>query len=441
MIGGRINMFQKKGEKMVRVHASWIGIFIMVIAVIFSSLPLCAADKKYVDPWDLERFVTGGEVPPDNMAILMKWATSAPEGTVWWLNVNAFGKDLERESKGFIKVRLYGGGVMGDEADTIRKLKMKQLHLLGLTNMGSTLAVPETCVFELPFLFDWEPDLYYNGKACEIDYILKKMGPSIAKLTEQRGFQYLGTGEACEDFIFSPVPLNSTDDFKKLNFWYFRGDRVRDDVNKVFGFNKTVSAELFDAIQPLSTKMMDSVYSGWYVPIALQWWPHLKYATDYPLFGHEVAMGFVDKKMFDLMEAFMDKWGPKYGYKNGKEFREMFLTTLDEGLSNVKGDKYQYMGQRHCIREGEKKAKKELISRGAIKEVHFPDAELEKLKQKSLPLYTQLADKEYPKWLLDEILKYREEYRTLKKQGKLDNNWYEKGILPGGNEQYEAWRK
>ncbi len=63
---------------------------------------------------------------------------------------------------------------------------------------------------------------------------------------------------------------------------------------------------------------------------------------------------------------------------------------------------------------------------------------MEKLKENARSLYNELAGKYYPRWLLDEILKYRDEYRRLKSEGKLDE-FHESRILPGGD-QSEEWR-
>ena len=53
----------------------------------------------------------------------------------------------------------------------------------------------------------------------------------------------------------------------------------------------------------------------------------------------------------------------------------------------------------------------------------------------------EFADKKYPKALLEEILKYREEYRKLKAQDKL-KKWQDKGIMPDGDskDEWHEWK-
>jgi len=92
------------------------------------------------------------------------------------------------------------------------------------------------------------------------------------------------------------------------------------------------------------------------------------------------------------------------------------------------------------VKEGE--ARRRILKSGIYKIVKLPEAELNKIKNKILPLYSKLADKKgtYPKWFLDEVLKYRDEYRKFKKEGKLTKSWYKKCIYPDGFDPYKWTR-
>lgn len=405
-----------------------VGVALIALALLLGSSG--QAQQEVFGPWELGPFIEGKKVPPEGMVILLKGATTGPEGSLWYdFFADKIGPEIEQMTNGLLKIRLYGGGLMGSEADTIRKMRMKQLHAVGVTVMGLTMIIPEICVFELPFLFDWEPELYYNGKYCGIDYILEKLEPSVAKLAEERGFQFLGFTESSVCAITSQFPLRKVEDFGRLKFWVWRGDRIRPEINQAFGFRKVVSAEPYDIASMLSTGMVDSSVAAWYLNVILQWWPHVKYATDYPLYGYESAATIFDGRVFDQVMAFVDRWGDRYGLPDGRGLVRSILELLDRRYSEL----------RLLVRQNEVKGKEELIKRGAIEEVHFPEPELAKLRERILPLYDKLADKKYPRWLLEEILKYRQEYRKLKAAGKLTDDWYERGIIPDGD-QRDEWR-
>lgn len=412
----------------IKRYGTFIFLIICTIGLYFNPSKIYGKGTGSIfGPWELEQFISGNKTPPKDLQILFKGASVAPEGSSWLNYLDEVQVLLDKELSGLLKVKFYAGGVLGDEADTIRKMRMKQLHLLGVTNMGLTKMIPELCVFELPFLFDWEPELFYTGKRTQVDYIIEKLEPTISKYAGLHGYQLGGLLETCFDAFGSKIKLQKADDLKKMQFWIFRGDRIRGEIAAAYGL-KTTPMELYDVAQALSTGMIDSTMVGWYVSIVLQWWPHINYVTDYPLWGYESATILFDGKMFDQIIPFLDKWGHLYGIKNGAAYFNKAMEIFDNACTEL----------RFIVRADDGRARKRMIQEG-IEEIKFPEPELQKLREKILPLYDKLAGKKYPRELLDEILKYREEYRTLKKQNKLGNDWFEKGIMPDGD-QRDEWR-
>jgi TRAP-type C4-dicarboxylate transport system substrate-binding protein len=409
--------------------------YFFILFVIFFNISLidsvCGNDIIYVDPWQLKQYMKGNREPPDNLKILFRVVTVAPEGSGWY---NFITQDLfngiGKISNGLIVGKLYPGGVLGDEADTIRKMQMKQIHGIGVTNMGATMMVPELCVLELPFLFDYEPELFWNQKYTQIDYVLEKVEPSFAKLAIKHGYQFGGMAETCLNFIGTKsIRIEKAEDLKKTKFWLWRGDRIREDVIDRMGFGSVLSTDLYNVSQAMSTGMVDTTWVGYNPAVLLQWWPHINYVTDYPIFGYESATAFFEKEMIEAIFEFALKWGDKYNI-NTQTLRKDFIGMLDTLITRK---------MRMMIRRDEGKARKGLLDQG-VKEVHLNESELDKLRVRVEPLYNELADKKYPKALLEEILVYRNEYRELKKQGKLTEEWYTNGILPEGN-QHDEWHE
>ena len=403
---------------------------ILAILLLLFTTSLQASEKKYFDPWKLDPFIEGDEVPPKNMAILMRAATLSPLKTLYSDGFDKYvvPKVIEN-TNGLMKFKFYHGGVMGTEEDMIRKMKMKQIHMFACVTTGLYKLIPEIAVIGLPFLFDWEPEFYYNGKYCEIDYVIEKLEPTLAKLFGKKGVQFTGISAATFACIGSKIPLKTLADFKKITYITMAGDPVMRDTNrKVLGITNMVTSSGYDFNQMLSTGMIDSVFLGWYpVGLGLQTWVHIKYATDF-YYMYLPSTLVMDRCAFDWVIAFIDKWGPRYGFKDGRDFARRFLEPFDIELTKI----------RFPIRQAEGKAKGGIIKRG-ISEVHFSDEDMEKLMQRATSLYDELIDRKlYPKELLDEIIRYREEYRELKAEGKLDE-FHETGILPGKN-QSDEWR-
>ena len=391
----RLFSFQEKFQKRwVLTIKSFLIVVIALCSMPFSidakikKITKASAQKGFVivEPWDLEQYISGGKTPPKNLSILFKGASVAPDGSSWFNEIDKWLPVLDKEAKGLIKIKFYAGGVMGDEIDTIRKMRMNQLHLLGVTNMGLTKMIPELCVFELPFLFDYEPDIHFSGKRTQVDYILEKLEPTVARLAIKNGYHLGGFLEVGFDHFGSQVPITKADDIKKLKFWLFRGDRIREEINKAYGLSAS-PMELFDVAMNLSTGRIDSTFVQYMAAILLQWWPYIKYGTEYPLYGYESATIVFNGKVFDQIVPFVEKWGSMWGFKTGIDFKVKLLGLLDKACT----------GLRFIIRKDEYTSRQKIFREGLIKEVSMPRAELEKLKKKILPLYDKLADDKYPR--------------------------------------------
>ncbi|HXV74234.1 MAG TPA: TRAP transporter substrate-binding protein DctP, partial [Sphingomonadales bacterium] len=58
----------------------------------------------------------------------VKLGTLAPEGSVWYNVLRAMGEEWKRVSNGRVQLRIYPGGVAGDDADMVRKMRIGQLQ-------------------------------------------------------------------------------------------------------------------------------------------------------------------------------------------------------------------------------------------------------------------------------------------------------------------------
>jgi TRAP-type C4-dicarboxylate transport system substrate-binding protein len=85
---------------------------------------------------------------------VLKVATLAPEGTSWIRLFDSMRAEIEQATNGRVSVRMYAGGVMGNDADVLRKIHLGQVHIGGFSAEGTNLAYPQIQVLELPFLVD-----------------------------------------------------------------------------------------------------------------------------------------------------------------------------------------------------------------------------------------------------------------------------------------------
>jgi TRAP-type C4-dicarboxylate transport system substrate-binding protein len=100
---------------------------LVAVLVLSLGLPAAAADKH-----------------------VFKIATLAPEGSTWWKVFKDTDKRLRELSGDRLSMKLYAGGVAGDEPDVVRKMRVGQLQAGALTSVGLAEIQPALLVLHAP---------------------------------------------------------------------------------------------------------------------------------------------------------------------------------------------------------------------------------------------------------------------------------------------------
>ena len=80
-------------------------------------------------------------------------ATRAPEGTEWHGLLVELGQQWNVVTNGEVRLRIYPGGVVGDERDMIRKMRIGQIHGAAISNEGMTEINPYFTTFYMPMMY------------------------------------------------------------------------------------------------------------------------------------------------------------------------------------------------------------------------------------------------------------------------------------------------
>ncbi len=229
---------------------------------------------------------------------VLKFATLMPTGTAWSKILDDWTKELEEKSNGRIKVRMYSGGVMGDEPDVLRKMRKGQLHGGLFTGYGIGRIYSPARVLEMPFLFK---------NVNESDYVREQIMPELEAGFRKSGFELLGWPEVGFIHFFSTKRITSIDDIKQLRIWLWQGDPLGEAFFKAASINP-IPLSIMDVYTQLSARhgSIDTVYTSTFGAIALQWYSKLKYATHIPLTngigGVVVSNRFYNKLPADLQQ-------------------------------------------------------------------------------------------------------------------------------------------
>ncbi len=87
---------------------------------------------------------------------VLKFATVAPDGTPWAEHIKGVKKRIESESNGRIKMKIFLGGSLGGEVESVRDLRRGRIQGFAGTTaaVAEGAGIPALQVMELPFLFE-----------------------------------------------------------------------------------------------------------------------------------------------------------------------------------------------------------------------------------------------------------------------------------------------
>jgi TRAP-type transport system periplasmic protein len=138
----------------------------------------------------------------------MKMATVAPARTPWADLLKRYKKGVAKASNKAVKLRVYLGGVKGDEGSIVRQVFKGTLQAGGVSTGAMATLVPEMDILEMPYLFETadEADRILDGPARPIvDELLEAKGFKLLMYSEN-GYRSFGTKKGC---VKSPADLKA----------------------------------------------------------------------------------------------------------------------------------------------------------------------------------------------------------------------------------------
>jgi TRAP-type C4-dicarboxylate transport system substrate-binding protein len=227
----------------------------------------------------LVQFAYGAE-----KSTIIKLATLAPEGSSWMKTFKMLNTEVMKKIENRVQFRIYPGGVLGDEMDMLRKMKIGQIQGAALTSGGLSAIFKEVNVLQVPFLFNT-----YE----EADFVLNKMDAFFRKGFEENGYVLLDWSEAGFVYLMSTMPISSASDLKKGKVWIWEESPMSKAIFDEVGV-KAIPLSVPDVLVGLQTGLVDVVYVPPTAAISLQWFTKVKYMSDVPLVY--LAGGIVVKK-------------------------------------------------------------------------------------------------------------------------------------------------
>jgi TRAP-type C4-dicarboxylate transport system substrate-binding protein len=209
-------------------------------------------------------------LPSPLPALTIKVATLAPAGSAWVVSLQRLAADWLRLSGGQVQLKIYAGGIAGEEADMVRKMRIGQLQGAALSQLGLGLLDPGILALSAPFLISDEE---------ELDYVLERWKPELAARMQARGFLLANLSKAGWAYFFGRAPITTPADLQHQRLGVPAGDAEFVETWRKIGFT-AFSFPIGDLLAGLQAGLIDAFYSPPLVAAALQWFGPAPHMTD-----------------------------------------------------------------------------------------------------------------------------------------------------------------
>jgi TRAP-type C4-dicarboxylate transport system substrate-binding protein len=310
--------------------------------------------------------------------LVVRMATFVPDGSSWYQILKETAEKWKTASGGRVRVRLFPGGVAGDDRDVVAKMRLGTLDAAVLTAVGVGEIDRSVNALGLPLLYD-----SYE----EADYVLEKMRPRLEAGLEAKGFVVLNWADGGFVRFFAQKPVAAPDDLRAMKLFSGAGDVPSAELWRAAGF---------DPVALAPTELSAALESGRVTALGAP--PQLAVLTQY--FLHAKHMTSLRWQLV-VSAALVTR------------------TTWDKVPSDVRPSLLEAAradGQRlqQEIRRSEDKDIAEMQKRGL--NLVAVDAKARALWQKTAEgLYPKMRGTLVPAEAQDEVLRFRDEYRKRPK--------------------------
>ena len=315
-----------------------------------------------------------GAVATANAADI-KIATVAPDNSRWMQQMRAGAEEVKTRTAGRVTLKFYPGGVMGNDAQVLRKIRIGQLQGGAFTAGGLGERYPGLNLYGVPLLFH---------SLDEVDAIRKQLDPELAAGLEQAGFVSFGFIEGGFANLLSNEPISTVDDMRRKKVWVPEGDNISFLAMQTMGLSPSV-LPVTDVLTGLQTGLIDITFASPVAALVLQWHTKVKYITDLPV-SYSMGVFAIDKGAYSVLSA--------DDQRVVREVMGRYVRELD-----------------HEAREDNRKAA-DVLAKSGLTTVTVKDADLEGWRKTIESIHPQLrARPDIDAALFDKLLAMLADYR------------------------------
>ncbi len=222
---------------------------------------------------------------------VIKMATLAPQGSDMYNLMVEMGQRWKDVTDGQVILRLYPSGVVGDERDMIRKIRIGQIQGAAVTTEGLSEISRNVFGFLVPMLFrDFD----------DVDYIRDEIAADLETEFEENGFVIINWGDVGWAYWFTTKPLIVPDDLRKMRIFTWAGDYQSTRLWQSAGF-ESVQVAYIDALSGLQTGLIDALATPAVMALSNQYFGPASYMLEMK-WGLVTGGTIIDKRTWDKIK-------------------------------------------------------------------------------------------------------------------------------------------
>jgi TRAP-type transport system periplasmic protein len=192
---------------------------------------------------------------------VIRISSIAPEGTGYARELHAMAQEIHVTTQGRVRVKLYLGGVAGDEPEARERIKRNQLDGVASAAMLCEQLAPSMRVMRVPGLF---------RNRDEAGAVLSRLLILADREFESSGFHNLGGVMVGPVILFTRTPVRSIAEVRQHTYWIWDADLVMRPIYPMLGFH-TLPLPIFEAAPSFERGQHDGFVATPAAALAFQW--------------------------------------------------------------------------------------------------------------------------------------------------------------------------
>ena len=221
-------------------------------------------------------------------ATVIKLATLAPEGSAWYKILEQMGENWRKATGGAVTLRIYPGGVVGDEKAMIRTMRIGQLQAATVTGLGLASLDKSCYALFVPMMFADDDEFYH---------VRERLAPMLEQQLAQQGFVVLAWGDAGWISFFTKAPATRPADVMATKLFVGTDESTVVQLYKETGFNP-VQLSSMDILPGLQTGLINAFAATPLAALAFQWFAAAPNMTELR-FAQLTGATIIDKRTWE----------------------------------------------------------------------------------------------------------------------------------------------